>query len=100
MSLAVVSRDSNTDRFSSPSSLVWPTVNLYPGAQDRDGGQKNLSSGAKCGSRGRAPAAGQMGRPWDALEPDQDLPRGGQVGWGVWSQSSQVELERDVELER
>lgn len=39
-------------------------------------------------------------QPWDTLQSDQHLLQGGQVGWGALSWSSQVELERDVELER
>lgn len=100
MSLAVSSGSTSTNDFSSSSSLVWPTVNLYPRPQDRNGGQKNRGSGAKRGRLGRATGAAQMGQPWDALESDQSLLQGGQVGRGVLSRSSQVELERDVELER
>lgn len=100
MSLAVASGSANTDDFSSSSSLVWPTVNLYPRPQDQNDGQKNGGSGAKRGSLGCPPGAGQMGQQWDTSESDQHLLQGGQVGRGVLSWSSQVELERDVELER
>lgn len=81
-SLAVASGSSNTDDFSSSTSLVWPTVNLYPRPQDQDDDQKNGGSGAKRGRLGRAPGAGQMVQPWDALESGQRLLQGGQVGRG------------------
>lgn len=76
------SGSTNANDLASLLSLVWPTVNLYPGPQDQEDGHKNWCSGAKRGRLGRAPAAAQMGQPWDALQSDQHLPQGGQVGWG------------------
>lgn len=86
---------------SSSGTLVWPTINLYPRPPDQDVGRKNRGSRAKRDHQGQAPEAGQMVQPWDALESDQRLLQGAQVGWGgLMSWSSQVELERDVDLER
>lgn len=76
---AVVPDINNT---SSPGILVWPTINLYPKPANQDVCRKNRGSGAKCDHRGQAQEAGQMVQSWDALESDQRLLRGGQVGWG------------------
>lgn len=98
-SLAVASSNVISD-FSLTSILIWPTVNLYPGPQDQDMGQKNRGSWAKHSHQGQAPGAAQTVQPWDTSDSDHRLLQGRQVGWGVLSRSSQVELERDVALER
>lgn len=80
MSFSVVPDINNV---SSSCTLVWPTINLYPKPPNQDVCRKNRGSGAKRDHRGQAPEAGQMVQSWDALESDQRLLQGGQVGWGV-----------------
>lgn len=79
--------------FSSSSCLVWPTINLYPRPQDQDTGQKNGCLAANCGQHR-----------WFSHGTRQNLIsasfRADRWARGVLSQSAQVELERDVALER